>query len=1183
MNIAHRSVWNGALGAWVAVSETTRRHGPRSGATVAVAAGTVLALGLLMAPASGWAQHHGATGGASGGGDAAATGAQAGDGPSGGAAGTAGSPEGEAGSSGGGAGYSPVATGDVNAAQRGGRGGDGSAGGGGGGDGVRITPSAPGVALSVNAAVTGSTGGFGGAGGGGGGGGAGVVLIGNNDIVTRAAIRGGAGGIGLGASSGGGGGGAGLVLQGGGEVSAQSSITGGVGGAGTSPYTSGNGGVGVLLVNYSTVVTAAAATITGGSSTGVGHGGAGISLLNGGTVTNAGAIRGGNGGGLASGGVAGDNGGVGSGGALGYVSGASSGGAPGGAGIVGAGIGITNSGTIAGGTAPGRQTKAIHFTGGSNSLLLQTGSVISGAIEVGTGATASLTADNAGLSVGDVILNGALTVQGAQGLAITGTVSGTAGLIKNSSGDLSLNGDNSYSGATALNAGRLILGTNSALGNGRLNAAAGTTLHASTAVSITNAVNLAGTTDIGGTFDLTLNGSVNGAGALTKNGGGTLTLNAANGYLGGTRLNSGRLTLGDADALGLGSLTVGADGTLDSNKALSIANNVSVGNFRTLTVDSSHALELSGVVSGLGGLNKTGNAALTLSGANTLSGATSVNAGTLIVKGSLARSVLSINNGATLAGSGAVSSTHIATGATLAPGNSIGTLKVLGNLSFAPGSFYRVDVDADGRSDLTEGVGNAVLDGRVDVLAAPGAYAADTTYTILTVAGTLTGRFTGATSDLAFLTPTLAYDANNVYLNLQRNGVAFDAPTVAITPNQIATAKALQDASTGAAGDMAAVTGALTGLSAAQARAAYDSASGAGLVALRRSSASFAATLKNQMFDRLNTANGPAAALARAQLDRPVLLAAHSQGAQLAGLLNSLSDTPPERFAMAPGGALPSASASPGRGFWLRASGGKEHTKSDGNAAASEQRNTALSAGFDAQLPDGLVLGAALNRSHARLGFDNSDTGKSHGTALAVYGSYAAGPWAFKAAASAGWNSHRMDRAVAVGALNRLAKADFDSQTLSTYGEAVYSLPMKGWTLLPVAALSISHDKADGFTETGADALNLRVAGQSFTSSKSLLGVKANFAAGRVRIEPRAIWAHEFGDLNKPMAAQLQGAATASPFQVAGVALKRDSLILGLGAAGAIAQGVDLFADVQLEHNARQRQAAVMLGLRASW
>jgi outer membrane autotransporter protein len=309
------------------------------------------------------------------------------------------------------------------------------------------------------------------------------------------------------------------------------------------------------------------------------------------------------------------------------------------------------------------------------------------------------------------------------------------------------------------------------------------------------------------------------------------------------------------------------------------------------------------------------------------------------------------------------------------------------------------------------------------------------------------------------------------------------------------------------------------------------------------------------------------------------LLAANDS---VSDLMAPMSDSP-QKFSLASGTALPSASSARGRGFWLRGSGAHQNTRSDGNATASELRNTSLSAGFDAQVNEALVLGAALSSGTARLGFDNTDSGKSRANAIALYGSYASGPWAFKGSASAAWARNQMDRAVKIGAINRTASSDFDSNTLSAYGEATYDLPMNGWTLQPLVGLAFSRNRTDGFTETGAGALNLQVAGQTVNSSQSLLGAKASFEVGNLRLEPRVIWAHEFGDLNTPMTAQFQGAPTASPFQVSGVALKRNTLVLGLGASGRVGQGVELFADVQAEHNSAQRNLAFLGGLRSRW
>ena len=78
-----------------------------------------------------------------------------------------------------------------------------------------------------------------------------------------------------------------------------------------------------------------------------------------------------------------------------------------------------------------------------------------------------------------------------------------------------------------------------------------------------------------------------------------------------------------------------------------------------------------------------------------------------------------------------------------------------------------VEANAQGQSDRVNVRGTATINGgTVQVLAQPGSYGTSTTYTILNATGGVTGTYSGVTSNFAFLTPSLAYDANNVFLTL---------------------------------------------------------------------------------------------------------------------------------------------------------------------------------------------------------------------------------------------------------------------------------------------------------------------------------------------------------------------------------------------------------------------------------
>ena len=156
-------------------------------------------------------------------------------------------------------------------------------------------------------------------------------------------------------------------------------------------------------------------------------------------------------------------------------------------------------------------------------------------------------------------------------------------------------------------------------------------------------------------------GALVGAGTLTKSGNGRLRLYSfsptPNTYSGGTILNSGILQLGDVfdggitpycqNPMGSGLVTLNSGATIECNRVTAsntlIVNGGTIVNYNgwqstwtgpitlnaTLTANLPNYMNLSGSVSGIGGITKTGGGPMDLSGINTYSGNTTVGAGSI--------------------------------------------------------------------------------------------------------------------------------------------------------------------------------------------------------------------------------------------------------------------------------------------------------------------------------------------------------------------------------------------------------------------------------------------------------------------------------------------------------------------------------------------------------------------------
>ncbi|UNK79197.1 autotransporter domain-containing protein [Sphingopyxis granuli] len=654
---------------------------------------------------------------------------------------------------------------------------------------------------------------------------------------------------------------------------------------------------------------------------------------------------------------------------------------------------------------------------------------------------------------GDAIIRvGDGTAAGADMTAtIASELTGSSGLVKDDLGTLILVGANGYAGGTRINAGTLQIGAGGTSG------------------SIVGDVSNNGVLAFDRTDATLFGGTIDGSGAVNLVGG-DLTLIGDNSYGGRTGIAIGAtLRLGDG----------GTSGSIIGP----------VNTTGTLIFDRSDSVDFAGSISGAGTVRQSGSGTTNLTGnSRGFAGATIVEAGTLAVNGSLGGTIEMLAGGR-LQGSGTVGNSIIR--GTIAPGNSIGTLNVTGDISFTAGSIYEVEADATGQADRINATGGATLDGgTVQVLAEAGNYAPRTSYTILTADGGISGTFTGGvTSNLAFLDPSLSYDANNAYLRLTRNDISFAG--IGVTPNQVAAGAGTE--SLGIGND---IFDAVLNLSTAQAQNAFDQLSGEIHASARTAMIEDSRFVRSAVWDRLRgAANG----------DRG--------------------------------------------GLWGEGFGSWGHTGSDGNAARLDRSGGGLLMGADGAFGGNVRVGAVTGYSRTTLDVDaRGSSGQIDSYHLGVY---VGGQWAAAALRTGiaySWQDMHMMRGVAFPGVGDVARAGYDGGTFQAFGELGYSLDLGRTRIEPYASVAYVRARSDAFSETGDDA-RLTGAKAATDATFSTLGLRAatGFELGgrEATLRAGAGWRHAFGSSTPLTVMRYAGGGDA--FMIAGMPVMRDAATIDAG------------------------------------
>jgi uncharacterized protein YhjY with autotransporter beta-barrel domain len=398
-----------------------------------------------------------------------------------------------------------------------------------------------------------------------------------------------------------------------------------------------------------------------------------------------------------------------------------------------------------------------------------------------------------------------------------------------------------------------------------------------------------------------------------------------------------------------------------------------------------------------------------------------------------------------------------------------GTLRVHDNYQFTDTGLFSTSVFSDGSSGKFEIMGTGSLDGAITVSKEDAFYATAMTYDIIT-AHSLTDEF----ADVVLPEPTtlLAFSMKQTPDTIQILTTPQSFTTVATNDVERRIAKYLDTIGPHAQGDLAEVMKTFQLLSPGEFKKAFSGMSPAHYGGMSATGHDIVRNAGQRIASHLQDRRSSSSSSSFV-FQTPVLLSRNSYNAQPQGLtFNNNRDVQTNTF-----------------NFW--AEGFSRWGSQDGSDGYTgyDFNTYGMALGLEYLFQNWLV-GAGIERSNADQDFDSkSGDGSIHTFMTSLYANFYLKHLSVESILSYGRQSYDNTRYIIIGDIFRKAKSNHDANLFSAYLGGEYDLPKGRWQFAPFGNIQYTILDEDGFTETGADSLNLIVDEKTTKSLVSQMGV----------------------------------------------------------------------------------------------